>query len=515
MSRQPIDRRAFLRGAGGVALGLPFLQAMLPRGASAQAAKPPTRLLTFFTANGINERAWPTSMELAGTTLAPLERFKDRLIVTRGLAMESAMADTGAHDGSHYNGWAHMLVGDLQDGTRSGGNVSFDVEASNLIALDSSLKLPYSYHGGSSAWTAIGQSAGGFDRPLDAWNAIFKDLSVSPGEGPDPAEVMKQMRRRTILDQVGQSMSSLCGDLGREDRVKMQVHLDAVRALERRIGEGFSVGAGCVRPPEPAEDCPSRLRYDACGANGTSMENCFPGSLGYWKGCYGYPKYSIDYRWSMDLHMDLLTMALACDLTRVGGLVWGGPVDGTRLDWVPNLGFIDPGSGGKVASDNHHVLSHDSSSAAQDAIVSINHWYAQQLASLMDRLDAVTEADGSTLLDNTIICWVSECGLTHNGHPRRNLGITLAGGAGGKLNMGQYINFGPGLDVQAGTEAQKMLGGNHLTPGRAHNDLMVELINAVVPDSRRIDTFGGQRLEAAGIMGVDELNSGGLPEIRT
>src|SRR3954471_399409 len=44
--RKGLHRRALLRGAGGVAIGLPFLEAMFPRGVSAQTA--PRRYIVCF-----------------------------------------------------------------------------------------------------------------------------------------------------------------------------------------------------------------------------------------------------------------------------------------------------------------------------------------------------------------------------------------------------------------------------------------------------------------------------------
>jgi hypothetical protein len=87
-SKSPLSRRALLRGAGGFALALPFLEAMSPR--TARAAGPaPRRLLTVFTENGVVAPNWfPTGNEKAWTmpvSLAPLMPFQKHLIVFEGL----------------------------------------------------------------------------------------------------------------------------------------------------------------------------------------------------------------------------------------------------------------------------------------------------------------------------------------------------------------------------------------------------------------------------------------------
>src|SRR5688572_12600743 len=56
--KSPMSRRTLLRGAGGVAIALPMLEAMAPRRAHAQAGKAPKRLLTFLNENGVVPQAW-------------------------------------------------------------------------------------------------------------------------------------------------------------------------------------------------------------------------------------------------------------------------------------------------------------------------------------------------------------------------------------------------------------------------------------------------------------------------
>ena len=61
LSRKALPRRTFLRGMG-VAMGLPFLDAMTPAFADSKAA-PPVRLAWFYTPNGIDMRHWTPATE--------------------------------------------------------------------------------------------------------------------------------------------------------------------------------------------------------------------------------------------------------------------------------------------------------------------------------------------------------------------------------------------------------------------------------------------------------------------
>jgi hypothetical protein len=57
-----LNRRAVLRGAGGILVGLPALEAMQPRSARAATAAP-KRLVIFYTPNGTNAPFSPYTPE--------------------------------------------------------------------------------------------------------------------------------------------------------------------------------------------------------------------------------------------------------------------------------------------------------------------------------------------------------------------------------------------------------------------------------------------------------------------
>ena len=95
MRRRGLSRRAFLRGTGGVAVGLPWLGAM--RRAHAQEGDVPKRFVVVFTANGTIPWEWePQGGETDftfGRILAPLERHREKLLVLQGI-------DTSGKDGT-------------------------------------------------------------------------------------------------------------------------------------------------------------------------------------------------------------------------------------------------------------------------------------------------------------------------------------------------------------------------------------------------------------------------------
>jgi hypothetical protein len=68
----------------------------------------------------------------------------------------------------------------------------------------------------------------------------------------------------------------------------------------------------------------------------------------------------------------------------------------------------------------------------------LDAWYAGHVAYLLEKLDAVSEGDG-TLLDNTLIVWGRELGST--AHRMERVPFVMAGRARGALTTGRSLDF--------------------------------------------------------------------------
>jgi hypothetical protein len=155
------------------------------------------------------------------------------------------------------------------------------------------------------------------------------------------------------------------------------------------------------------------------------------------------------------LQMDLLAMAMACDLTRVSTLMC------TRSAATHVCSFADPD-----IDEGHHTLAHkgDQDTVKNALNTKLNSWYATQLAYLVDKLKAIPEGDG-TLFDNTLIFWTNEQAKGNN-HSRDRMPYVLIGGAQGYFQTGRYLR-----------QASAM----------SHNQLLVSILNAMGVET---DTFG-------------------------
>src|SRR5688572_29141196 len=127
MAKFRLNRRAVLRGAGGIAIALPWLVIMdAPRANAQAAANPAKRFLAVYTPggtviddnNGANKFR-PTSTETApvlSPILAPLDPIKQKLLVLSGLDMVSKKGE------QHQAGIIAWMTGTAQlDAPPNGG----------------------------------------------------------------------------------------------------------------------------------------------------------------------------------------------------------------------------------------------------------------------------------------------------------------------------------------------------------------------------------------------------------
>jgi hypothetical protein len=86
-----------------------------------------------------------------------------------------------------------------------------------------------------------------------------------------------------------------------------------------------------------------------------------------------------------------------------------------------------------------HALQHDGDN--NNGFATVNHWFVQKFASLLDRLSKAQEPDGSgsSVLDNTIIVFMS--GMQGSNHHADQLPIVLGGSGGGVFKTDYHNNF--------------------------------------------------------------------------
>ena len=395
-----ISRRGVLCSAG-VTIALPWLEAFNGSSRMVRAAAAVKKRAVFmFSPNGYIRENWtPTGSEEAFTlssSLKALEPHVQDIIVLDGVS--NLAARSGGPGDGHQRGMGSMLTGQqLLPGPNKGAGLAdgISVDQEMVKQLQPSTKFPSLELGvearmQGTVWGYSNYKASDEGLPLENSPAnVFKRLFGDSSGGADPVdtEAIDRLRqdRKSVLDAVMLNYEQLNPKLGVEDRAKLDSHLQTIRELEQRIFlEPAGDGSSCATPGAPVE-----------GDFGTTGRQ----------------------------QMDLLAMALACDLTRIA-----------TLQWSNSFGDARPVEG---ITEGHHTLSHDS--GEREKLARIDTWYAEQFAYLIDKLKSFQEGDG-TVLDNTVILWSNECSKGWE-HDHNNMPYVLAGRAGGMLRTGRFLRF--------------------------------------------------------------------------
>lgn len=412
MRRMRFHRRTMLRGlAGGAlsAIALPTLDIMLNNHgtALAQGEPLPKRFGVFFWGNGVRLEHWTPSSTGAGyaltAELAGLAPVKDYVSVVSGMSIKSGN-DRGHHAGTVGILSGAPLIAQEPNGAPYASTFSRpsidQVVATELVAANTargaaqtrfrSLELGVSRANISGEGSTLRYlSHNGPDNtnppehsPRAAFDRLFGTGFVPLGSEPviDPRLAL----RRSVLDVVREDARVLRLKLGRTDQIRLDQHLDSIRALENQI-----TALEMIEPPP-----------NAC------MAASDPGDLGS------------DNLAAVNAAMsEILALSLACDQTRVFSVMFSGSVS---VQVYRELGM----------TTEHHGLSHDEG-ADQPSVHAVTTFIIDQLGVVLERLMNTPEGDGN-VLDNCAILASTDCaeGLPHsiNDYP-----IVVAGRAGGAL----------------------------------------------------------------------------------
>lgn len=404
-NRRGMGRRLFLGGAGA-ALGLPMFESLLGSQAKAEASQP-RRILAYYVPDGIHMPAWRPSVQ--GTNydlpaiLAPLSNVKSKVNVISGLANFPARPDG---PGDHASGTGAFLTvahpfktagADIQNG------ISMDqVAAEHLKDLARIPSMQLGIDGGNGVGDCDSGYSCAYARNI-SWTSATQPLPkvTSPGvvfdqlfQGFDPQTTAEEKARRlayrkSILDYVRDDTQKLQVRLGTADRIKLDQYLTAVNELESQIDK-LASGPSCDPIDKPSD--PADIVAHA------------------------------------DIMNQLMVLAFQCDATRVITFMLANAGSNRSYDF---LGI----SGG------HHEISHHQDLQDNfDKLVVIDTWEVQMFANLLEQLDAVTDIDGNTLLDNSLAFFSSEIS-DGNAHNHDDMPILLAGRGGGDIVSGRHVVF--------------------------------------------------------------------------
>ena len=383
--REQSDRRRFLQ-ATGVTLGLPMLDAFLPRAAAEeQAGDVPRRMVCVCAPLGLHpEFFFPeqTGRDYEATPyLSELQEFRDQFTVMSGLAHPEV--------GSSHDSIFSFLTAAPHPEIRAGFRNSISVDQFAAEHIGERTRFPslsLSAEGFGLSWTHSGALVPPDLYPANLFARLFLDGR------PDEVEAQKRRLRdgRSILDAVGERARKMQTSVGQRDREKLDEYFTSVRELERRM----ATAEEWSKKPKPVVDAkPPQNNMNSADLIGKTR-----------------------------LMFDLIHLALQTDSTRLVTML----LLGTSL--VPPIQGVSQG---------HHDLSHhgkDPQKIAQLRTVEVE--LMKCVRELLEKLKQ-TKEQGESLLNRTMVFFSSNLGDASN-HSTRNLPVLLAGGG---FKHGQHLKF--------------------------------------------------------------------------
>ena len=146
-----------------------------------------------------------------------------------------------------------------------------------------------------------------------------------------------------------------------------------------------------------------------------------------------------DFGERIDIMLEMMRLAFMTDSTRVSTMIMARDGDDRVFTWLGHTG-------------GHHPMSHYMNNESKtgntpeqnlECLHQIEHWYMQHFAKFIQKMDETKDADGSSLLDNSMIMYGAG-NADSNRHSHNNLPTILVGGGGGALNTGRFRECGAG-----------------------------------------------------------------------
>lgn len=432
MKKLVVSRRQFLRGTGGFSLGLPFLPSLVPVPAYAADAVPAKqkRFVSLMTDHGAvyqSNMFPPDSMAsnkmtlfsgfdiaygpltastsgsntvLAPVLTAPSTRLTPKLVgkmnVIEGLCIPFYIAhNTGGHLGNYAR----------NDGNGKGGQYAQKfptVTIDQLMAYSSSF---YSSLQGIRERVLVTGSRGGYSWSWSNPTAKSGTIQEVPTEqspqalfdkaigmaAPTTPGTMQPPPRKPIVDRIRANYKSLRESnrrLSADDKRRLDDHMSRLDELERRVTAVTttmpSASCGTVKKPTASADGDLKARYQA--------------------------------------YNDVIVAAFICGASRLATMSVTTPLVSFSGSWHQDTAHQWPN-----ADAQSRLLGHNRN---------MFEWVFVDLAS---KLDAVDEGGGSTYLDNTLVSWSQESGMSTHDNP--NMPLVTAGSAGGFLKTGMFVDY--------------------------------------------------------------------------
>lgn len=382
-----VSRRAFLRGTG-VAVALPYLEAMMPQSAlAAPQGEVVPRLGMFYFGTGMNMRQFEPTEEgpdfKLTRILKPLEALRGDFTVLSGTYLEHG----GGHDGAYPFSTA-VAKGEKQ--RRSPDQMAAQAIGRETRFPSLIMSVDRGTNFGNQDLATISWNEQGV--PLAADNdpkMIFDRLFLPDSEWAKRRREQDFRRRGSILDLVQDDARQLQAGLGQADRQQLDQYFNSIRELEKSLQRKID-WADRPKPQPKAE-----------GLKDYSKSLTPEGS-----GDFLYDDYA-------KMMYDLIALAFQTDSTRVVSYVVRKELSGGVY---PEF---------NVSKGYHSLTHHGNDPQNLEELAKVDTIYMSHWAHFLKRLKSIKHGQG-TLLDVTLLGFSSGMGFDHS---KDRLPTVLSGGA--------------------------------------------------------------------------------------
>ncbi|MCB0406830.1 MAG: DUF1552 domain-containing protein [Bdellovibrionales bacterium] len=509
MIYDPISRRMFLQGAGGILVSIPFLGSLFASEKIFAQSVPTVRFLAFFVGHGMVWEHWtpdPLAFDLKNVQgCTGIRGEKMSKFVGSGKATPQLSNTLHSAWNPYLDKMTMIMRTDLEGevhnasslmGAMSANRTTIDqimarnlgVTAGTRVASITGMGAPNSFNAGNANNISIyqGNKVTAEWNPLVQYRKLFTwcPQTSTPSPAPTPTAPPPQAK---AVDRIKEEFDRIRNNrrLSSADRQRLQEHMDLYNQIENRYAS-----IPTTPPPTSGGTCLNRMENYQVKSEPSDPTNS------------SSPKMQVLYNQLAKLnsdqllkdHMDIIALAVKTKATNISSFLF-------ECHTQNKCGVT--GLGGTSLFDNldlHNNIGHQGNPSFSSTKAQSRRIYGDHLLRLVQSLEGEVEdtTTGATYLDNCLILWGGDQGVGHGGnlHMTRNQQVLLVGKAGGRLSSGRILDYGwVKYNSQGAVDKTQQFAGSagnpnnsnfpNTTPyhhvykqgGRPYNQVMVSLMN--------------------------------------
>ena len=440
MKHHHLDRRTVLKNLSAVTIGLPFLEEMATAAPSAKQI--PIRAFNVFFGLGIPK---PLQSEGFEGVIEPLKPLSDKLLIMRGI--DHVRADQSGIN-AHFDGSSAAFTATPPNGEAKAGGASIDqivrrthyanglppgmvptLVSGTYFRRSRVSRYVHSYNPDGTVAATMQE------RPRDVFERVFGVIDLGNDQ-----DALRNRMKRSVLDSVMDQYHHYAGPhspLGSASKSRLKDHLDRVREYEQRAYTMQRKVKGAPALP-PRSMLPHEGLADP---GGQGIDMALNDLVTEWR-----------------LMADLYALSIQMDRVRFGALTFLAAGERLRVTgdyqyegrkiWEFDDARQLNATGDKGCS--HEWWHKFNENRKNEQLRAHAHMKMREVAYFLHRLDEEKEANGKSLLENSMITISTESGDGRHSDVKRELsGVFHAiSGANGRFKTGQIMDVNAeGIDV--------------------------------------------------------------------